>query len=109
MSSDLEALARLSATVEARRGADPTTSHTAKLLARGPLKCAQKFGEEAVEAALAAAAEDRDALVSEAADVMYHLIVMLASREVSLGDVTAELARREGVSGVEEKASRRRR
>ncbi len=107
MSEGLDALARLSATIEARRGADPASSHTAKLLARGTLKCAQKFGEEAVEAVVAAAAEDRDALVSEAADVMYHLMVMLASRDVSLKDVAAELARREGVSGVEEKASRR--
>ncbi|HKK35757.1 MAG TPA: phosphoribosyl-ATP diphosphatase [Paracoccaceae bacterium] len=107
MSDGLEALGRLAATIEARRGADPESSHTAKLLARGTLKCAQKFGEEAVEAVVAAAAEDREALVSEAADVIYHLMVMLASRDVSLEDVTAELARREGVSGVDEKASRR--
>lgn len=109
MSERLEALARLAATIEARKGADPSSSHTAKLLGRGTLKCAQKFGEEAVEAVLAAAAEDRDALVSEAADVMYHFMVMLASREVSLEDVATELARREGVSGFDEKASRKRR
>ena len=106
MSERLEALGRLAATIEARRGADPTSSHTAKLLARGTLKCAEKFGEEAVEAVVAAAAEDREALISEAADVMYHLMVMLASRDVSLEDVAAELARREGVSGVDEKAAR---
>ena len=109
MSGDdpLAALARLAAVIEARRGADPASSHTAKLLARGPAKCAQKFGEEAVEAVIAAAAEDRDALVGEAADAVYHLLVMLAARDVTLADVAAELARREGVSGVAEKAARK--
>lgn len=99
-------LERLARTIAARRGADPETSHTARLLARGPLKCAQKFGEEAVEAALAAAAEDRAALTAEAADVLYHLLVMLAAREVTLDEVLAELERREGVSGTAEKAAR---
>lgn len=103
---DLEVLARLEAVIASRRGADPETSHTARMLARGPVKCAQKFGEEAVETVLAGAAEDRQALRSEAADALYHLLVLLASREVPLSDVLAELARREGVSGVEEKASR---
>ncbi|QDL91333.1 phosphoribosyl-ATP diphosphatase [Paroceanicella profunda] len=102
----MSVLERLSATIEARRGADPASSHTAKLLAKGPLKCAEKFGEEAVEAIVAAASDDRDNLTYEAADVLYHLMVMLASREVSLAAVLAELERREGTSGIAEKASR---
>ena len=105
---DLAVLARLEAAIEARRGADPSVSHSARLLARGTVKCAQKFGEEAVEAALAAAAEDRKALVGECADVLYHLLVMLAARRVPLAEVMAELERREGASGLAEKASRKR-
>ncbi|QYZ68332.1 phosphoribosyl-ATP diphosphatase [Neotabrizicola shimadae] len=102
----MSALERLAATVEARRGADPETSWTAKLLAKGPEKCAEKFGEEAVEAIIEAVKGDRARLTSEAADVLYHLLVMLASRGVTLAEVEAELARREGTSGIEEKASR---
>ncbi|WP_414897332.1 phosphoribosyl-ATP diphosphatase [Rhodovulum sp. YEN HP10] len=104
--SDLEALARLAATVEARKGADPDTSWTAKLFSKGPEKCAEKFGEEAVEAIIEAVRGDRVRLTAEAADVVYHLLVMLAARDVSLADVAAELARREGVSGIAEKAAR---
>ena len=104
MTSDV--LDRLAGTIAARKGADPGTSHTAKLLARGPAKCAEKFGEEAVEAVIEAVRGDRDALIAEGADTLYHLLVMLASRDVSLDDVLAELARREGVSGVTEKAAR---
>ena len=100
-------LERLAATVAARRGADPAGSHTARLLARGPEKCAEKFGEEAVEAIIEAAKGDRERLTAEAADVLYHLLVMLAARDLSLGDVLAELERREGVSGVDEKAARK--
>ncbi|MEL6620522.1 MAG: phosphoribosyl-ATP diphosphatase [Pseudomonadota bacterium] len=96
----------LFATIEARKGADPDTSWTAKLLAKGPEKCAEKFGEEAVEAIIEAVKGDRDALTAEAADVLYHLLVMLAARDVALADVMAELARRQGRSGLEEKASR---
>ncbi|MEM8740712.1 MAG: phosphoribosyl-ATP diphosphatase, partial [Pseudomonadota bacterium] len=99
-------LERLAQTIDARRGADPESSHTAKMLSRGPLKCAEKFGEEAVEAIIAAAANDRAGLTAEAADVLYHLLVMLAARDVSLADVLTELERREGVSGVAEKAAR---
>jgi phosphoribosyl-ATP pyrophosphohydrolase len=101
-------LDRLAATIAARRGADPADSHTARLLARGPAKCAEKFGEEAVEAIVAAAQGDRAALVHEAADVLYHLLVLLAAREVTLAEVLAELERREGTSGVAEKAARTR-
>ena len=96
----------LFATITARKGADPDTSWTAKLLSRGPEKCAEKFGEEAVEAIIEAVKGDRDALTGEAADVLYHLLVMLAARDVALGDVMAELARRQGTSGIDEKAAR---
>ena len=96
----------LAATIESRRGADPDSSWTAKLLAKGPEKCAEKFGEEAIEAIIEAVKGDRDRLVSEAADALYHLLVMLAARDLTLADVEAELERREGRSGIEEKASR---
>lgn len=96
----------LYATIEARKSADPESSWTAKLLAKGPEKCAEKFGEEAIEAIIEATKGDRAKLTSEAADVLYHLLVMLAARDVSLSDVLAELARRQGQSGIAEKASR---
>lgn len=102
----MSAIARLAATVEARKGADPETSWTAKLLSKGPEKCAEKFGEEAVEAIIEAVKGDRARLTSEAADVLYHLLVMLAARDVTLAEVEAELARREGTSGIAEKAGR---
>ncbi|MEL6807932.1 MAG: phosphoribosyl-ATP diphosphatase [Pseudomonadota bacterium] len=96
----------LFAVIEARKGADPDTSWTAKLLSKGPEKCAEKFGEEAVEAIIEAVKGDRDALTGEAADVLYHLLVMLAARDVPLSDVLAELERRQGTSGLVEKAAR---
>ncbi|MDV7270231.1 phosphoribosyl-ATP diphosphatase [Thioclava sp. A2] len=99
-------LDKLAATIEARKSADPDSSWTAKLLAKGPEKCAEKFGEEAIEAIIAAAKNDRENLTYEAADVIYHLLVMLAARDVPLADVLAELERREGTSGIAEKASR---
>ncbi|MBL9049078.1 MAG: phosphoribosyl-ATP diphosphatase [Tabrizicola sp.] len=99
-------LERLAATIAARKGADPESSWTAKLLARGPEKCAEKFGEEAVEAIIEAVKGDRARLTSEAADVLYHLLVMLAARDVTLAEVLAELERREGTSGLAEKAGR---
>ncbi|MGR3594728.1 MAG: phosphoribosyl-ATP diphosphatase [Limimaricola soesokkakensis] len=98
----------LAATILARRGADPETSWTAKLLAKGPEKCAEKFGEEAVEAIIEAVKGDREKLTSEAADALYHLLVMCAARDVSLDDIEVELVRREGRSGIAEKASRSR-
>ena len=103
----MSALERLAATIEARKGADPDSSWTAKLLAKGPEKCAEKFGEEAVEAIIEAVRNDRAKLTAEAADVLYHLLVMLAARDVTLADVLAELERREGTSGIAEKASRK--
>ena len=103
---DLDVLARLEAVIAARRGADPDSSHTARMLSRGAIKCAEKFGEEAVETVIAGAAQDDAALTAEAADAIYHLLVLLAAREVPLSAVLAELGRREGVSGVAEKAAR---
>ncbi|MDV7142645.1 phosphoribosyl-ATP diphosphatase [Tropicimonas sp. TH_r6] len=102
----MSALDRLAETIEARKGADPESSWTAKLFAKGPEKCAEKFGEEAVEAIIEAVKGDREKLASEAADVLYHMLVMLAARDVSLADVEAELARREGTSGIAEKSAR---
>ena len=96
----------LAATIAARRSADPDTSWTAKLLAQGPEKCAEKFGEEAIEAIIEAVKGDEAALTSEAADVLYHLLVMLAARDITLADVEAELDRRVATSGITEKANR---
>lgn len=99
-------LDRLSRTVSEKRAADPKSSWTAQLLAAGPEKAAQKFGEEAVEAVIEAVRGDRDRLAAEAADVLYHLVVMLAAREVELDAVLKVLEEREGISGVDEKATR---
>ena len=96
----------LAATIETRKSAEPDSSWTAKLLAKGPEKCAEKFGEEAIEAIIEAVKGDRAKLTAEAADVLYHLLVMLAARDLTLADVEAELARREGTSGIAEKAAR---
>ena len=101
-----DTLSRLAATIAARKGADPESSWTAKLLAKGPEKCAEKFGEEAIEAIVEAVRGDRDRLTSEAADVLFHLMVMLTARDIALDDVLAELDRRAGQSGIAEKASR---
>lgn len=99
-------LHRLAATIATRKGADPETSWTAKLLSKGPEKCAEKFGEEAIEAVIEAVKGDREKLTYEAADVLYHLLVMLAARDVTLDEVLAELDRRHGTSGIAEKAAR---
>ncbi|NRB34719.1 MAG: phosphoribosyl-ATP diphosphatase [Rhodobacteraceae bacterium] len=96
----------LETTIAARKSAEPDSSWTAKLLAKGPEKCAEKFGEEAIEAVIAAVKNDRENLTYEAADVLYHLLVMLAARDLALDDVLAELARRQGQSGIAEKAGR---
>ena len=103
MSKTLE---RLAATITARKDADPESSWTAKLLAKGPEKCAEKFGEEAIEAIIEAVKGDKARLTAEAADVLYHLLGMLAARDVTLADVEAELSRREHQSGLAEKAAR---
>ena len=102
-----DTIARLAATIAARKSGDPETSWTAKLLASGPEKAAAKFGEEAIEAVIEAVRGDTARLTSEAADVVYHLLVMLAACDVDFADVLAELERREGTSGIAEKAGRR--
>lgn len=100
-------LERLEATIAARRGADPDSSYVARLEAKGLAKIAQKLGEEATEAVIAALVGDEDELVGEAADVLFHLLVLLGHKGVALAAVLAELERREGTSGIEEKASRK--
>ena len=102
-----DSLHRLSETIASRKQADPDSSWTARLLGQGPEKCAEKFGEEAIEAIIEAVKGDRETLTREAADVLYHLFVMLASRDLGLNDVLAELERREGTSGIAEKAARK--
>jgi phosphoribosyl-ATP pyrophosphohydrolase len=102
----METLARLEATIAARRAADPEASYVARLNAKGLPKMAQKLGEEAVETVIAALSDDRAALTGEAADLLFHLLVLLGAKGVPLADVLAELDRREGVSGIAEKASR---
>ncbi len=102
-----EALERLWRVIESRRGADPETSYTAKLFARGNAKIAQKLGEEAVEAVIEGVRGDRAALVGESADLFYHLLVLWAAVGVSPADVAGELARREGTSGIAEKKGRK--
>lgn len=93
--------------VAARSAASPDDSWTAKLLAKGPEKCAEKFGEEAIEAIIEAVKGDRAKLACETADVLFHLLVMLKSRDVAVADVMAVLAARQGQSGLQEKAARK--
>ncbi len=99
-------LERLTATIHQRRAESAGKSYTRQLLDGGPVKCAKKFGEEAVETVIAATGQDAGALTNEAADVLYHLLVLLESRDIALGDVLAVLEKRQGMSGLEEKASR---
>jgi phosphoribosyl-ATP pyrophosphohydrolase len=99
-------ISKLSETIKDRAKADPNSSWTAKLLAKGPEKCAEKFGEEAIEAIIASVKNDREELIKESADVLFHLLVMLRARDIDLAEVEAELARREGTSGIAEKAAR---
>jgi len=102
-----ETIDKLFATIAARKGADPSQSYTAKLLAAGVEKCAKKFGEEATEAVIAAIQKDKTELARESADVLYHLLVLWAASGITPQDVYAVLQSREGQSGLEEKASRR--
>lgn len=99
-------LSDLAATIAARKTAAPDSSWTAKLLSQGPEKCAEKFGEEAIEAIIEAVKGDKAKLTSEAADALYHLLVMCAARDVTLADIEAELASRAYQSGIAEKAAR---
>lgn len=102
----MDILTRLEATIAQRLTASPETSYVAKLHHKGLTRIAQKLGEEATEAVIAALAGDEAELVGEAADVLFHLMVLLAAKGVRLEQVLAELDRREGVSGLDEKASR---
>lgn len=101
-----EVIERLFRTIESRRGADPQTSYTAKLFSNGTQRIAQKVGEEAVETVVAAVAGDKEHVVSESADLMYHLCVLWADAGVRPEDVFQALEKREGVSGIAEKNSR---
>ncbi len=100
-------LQKLEATIRQRRDADPASSYVASLHAKGRAKMAEKLGEEAVEAVIAAVQDDKAEMTGEAADVLFHLMVLLADMDLSIDDVLAELARREGLSGIAEKASRK--
>lgn len=102
-----DTLARLETAIAARRGADPASSYVAKLNARGLPKIAEKVGEEATETVIAALVGERADLVGEAADLLFHLLVLLGAKGVALDEVLAELDRREGVSGLAEKAARK--
>jgi phosphoribosyl-ATP pyrophosphohydrolase len=101
-----ETLETLGKTIAARRDADPATSYVAKLLAGGPALIAKKLGEEATETVIAALGSDEKALTAEAADLVFHLLVLLEAKGVPFAAVEAELARREGLSGIAEKAAR---
>jgi len=105
--ADASQLDRLFETIAARKGADAASSWTAKLLAGGAPLCAQKLGEEAVETIVAAMQGDRKATIAESADLLYHWLVLLAALDLDPADVYAELARREGRSGLDEKAARK--
>lgn len=103
----ISTLDRLEAMIAARRSGDPDASYVARLHTKGLGKIAQKLGEEAVETIIAALTENRAALVGEAADLLFHLLLLLGAKDVPLAEVLAELDRREGVSGIAEKASRK--
>ena len=103
---NLHILAALADEIALRKAASPENSYTAKLLADGVERCAKKLGEEAVETALAAVLRDKAHITAEAADLLYHLLVLLEVSEVKLADVMAELMRRRGMSGIAEKAAR---
>jgi phosphoribosyl-ATP pyrophosphohydrolase len=98
----------LAAIVDARAASGGEASYTRKLLDKGPMHCAKKFGEEAVETVIAAVEEDREHLLAESADLLFHFLVLLKSRGVKLEEVEATLAQRTGMSGLEEKAARKR-
>ena len=104
---DATVLDRLFEVIESRRSADPERSHTARLLARGTAKIAQKMGEEAIETVIAGVEGERDALAAESADLLYHLLVLWADRGLKPEEVWTELERRRASSGIEEKASRK--
>ncbi|MDP6239101.1 MAG: phosphoribosyl-ATP diphosphatase [Alphaproteobacteria bacterium] len=106
MADAADILARLQEVIKARKGGDPETSYVAKRFGQGRAKIAQKVGEEAVECAIAAVSSDREAVVAESADLLFHLMILWADAGIAPDDVLEELARREGVSGITEKESR---
>jgi len=101
-----DVLKRLEEVIAGRRGADPGSSYIAALFSKGEKKIAEKVGEEAVETVIAALGDDRAELTSEAADLVFHLLILLNEKGLSISDIEAELVRREGISGHEEKAAR---
>jgi len=101
-----DALQHLESIIRARRAADPETSYVAKLTQRGRTRITQKLGEEAIETVIAAIANNHEEVIKESADLLFHLIILFADMGLSINDVYAELERREGVSGLAEKASR---
>lgn len=105
--SKAEILEQLFQTVMARKGADPSESYTAKLFSKGTRKIAQKLGEEAVETALAAVSEGKDEVIGESADLLYHLTVLWADQDITPDEVFEALAKRQGISGIAEKAARK--
>ena len=105
--SAFQHLDKLILTIQSRVGGDPKLSHTAKLLKRGPARIAKKVGEEGVEVAIAAAQNSREEVITESADLLFHLLVLWQSMGITPADVMAELERRESQSGIEEKASRK--
>ena len=99
-------LERLDSTIKKKIVESPNNSHTAKLLEKGPEKCAEKFGEEAIELIVASIKKKKKDVISEAADTLYHMCVLLRSKNISINEVLSELASREGISGIEEKRKR---
>ena len=99
-------LERLDLTIQRKTTESPNKSHTAKLLKKGTEKCAEKFGEEAIELIVASVKKKKKEIISEAADALYHMFVLLRSKNISINEVLSELASREGISGIEEKRKR---
>jgi phosphoribosyl-ATP pyrophosphohydrolase len=107
VSHDARILEQLYATIKGRQGADPDSSYTAKLFAKGRKKIAQKVGEEGLETAIAAVSEGPEGICAESADLLYHLLVLWADAGLSPAQVWEELAKRQGISGIDEKNSRK--
>ena len=99
-------LERLDLTIQGKTTESPNKSHTAKLLKKGTEKCAEKFGEEAIELIIASIKKKKKEIIGEAADTLYHMLVLLRSKNISINEVLSELASREGISGIEEKRKR---
>ena len=99
-------LERLDSTIKRKIAESPNDSHTAKLFKKGPVKCAEKFGEEAIELIVASVKKKKKEIIGEAADALYHMCVLLRSKNISIQEVLSELVSREGVSGIEEKRKR---